>query len=212
MKKIILIGAGGHCKVIIDIIKSMDEYEIVGITDIKASGKLLDIPIIGNDTILQGAYDSGVDHAFIGIGALYDINMRNIIYSKLKNIGFKLPALIHKDSIISPYAHIGDGTCIMAGAVVNASSYIGENCIINTGSVIEHDCIVEGNSHISPNVSIGGGTRIGCNTHIGIGTSVIQGIAIGDNVTVGAGAVVIDDIPDNVVSVGVPAKIIKVKK
>lgn len=212
MKKIVLVGAGGHCKVIIDIIKSMDKYEIIGITDIKVSGKLLDIPIIGNDTILQGVYDSGVDYAFIGIGALYDINMRNIIYSRLESIGFKLPVLIHKNSIVSPYAHVGDGTCVMAGAVVNASACIGENCIINTGSVIEHDCIVGDNTHISPNASVAGATKIGYNTHIGIGSSIIQGISIGNNVTVGAGAVVIDDIPDNVVSVGIPSRIIKLKE
>ncbi|MEA5009350.1 acetyltransferase [Clostridium tyrobutyricum] len=212
MKKIVLIGAGGHCKVIIDIIKSTDEYKIIGIIDIKASGELLDIPIMGNDAILQGVYDSGVDYAFIGIGALYDINMRNIIYSKLKSIGFKLPVLIHKDSIISPYAHVGDGTCIMAGAIVNAGAHIGENCIINTGSVIEHDCKIGNNTHVSPNAALSGGTKIGCNTHIGIGSSIIQGVTIGDNVTIGAGSVVIENIPDNVVSVGVPSKIIKTKK
>lgn len=212
MKKIVLIGAGGHCKVIIDLIESLKEYEIFGVTDKKKQGTVLNYKIVGDDSKLKKIYESGIHYAFICVGAISDLSIRNSIYSKLKSIGFKLPVLIHKDSIISPYAHAEDGTCIMARTVINAGAYIAENCIINTGSVVEHDCIVGDNTHISPNVSIGGGTRIGCNTHIGIGSSIVQGINIGNNVTIGAGAVVIGDIPDNVVSVGVPAKIIKVKK
>lgn len=212
MKKIVIVGAGGHCKVIIDIIKSINEYEIVGITDINIRGELLNIPIIGDDKVLQKVYDIGVDYAFIGIGALGSINIRNVIYSKLKRIGFKLPVLIHKYAVVSPYTYIEEGTCVMAGVIVNAGAYIGKNCIINTGSVIEHDCKIGDNIHISPNVSLSGGTKVGNNTHIGIGSSIIQGVTVGNNVIVGAGAVVIDDIPDNVVSVGVPSKIIKTKK
>ena len=205
MKKIVLIGAGGHCKVIIDIIKSTNEYQIVGITDKSTRGNLLNIPIVGDDSVLQNIYYKGVKYAFIGIGA---INIRNNIYDKLKKIGFKLPVLIHRNAVVSNYAKIGDGTCVMAGAIINAGADIGRNCIINTASVIEHDCKIGDNTHISPNSSIAGGVTIGFNTHVGIGSSIIQSKVIGNNVTVGAGTVVIDDITDNSTAVGVPAKIL----
>lgn len=211
MKKIILIGAGGHCKVIADIIKSTNEYEIIGITDNDAKGSVLNIPIIGDDSILNNIYRKGIDYAFIAIGALNNINSRNIIYANLKKIGFKLPVLIHRNAMISQFSSIGEGTCVMAGAMVNPGANIGMNCIINTGSVIEHDCKIGYNTHISPNVSIAGGVNIGFNSHIGIGSCIIQKINIGNNVTIGAGSVVINDIKDLSLAVGVPAKVIKIK-
>lgn len=212
MKKIVIIGAGGHCKVIIEIIKSTNEYEIVGITDKIAKGNMLNIPIIGDDSVLRKLYNEGVQYAFIGIGALNKINIRNDIYRKLKNIGFNIPALIHKTAIVSPFSYVQEGTCVMAGAIINPGVTVNKNCIINTGSIIEHDCKIGNNTHISSNVAIAGGVNIGFNTHIGIGSSVIQGKIIGNNVTIGAGAVVIDDIADNSLAVGVPAKVIKMKK
>lgn len=212
MKKIVLIGAGGHCKVIIDIIRSTNEYQICGITDKNADKRLLDIPIIGDDDVMQEVYNNGVEYAFIAIGAIDNLNIRNLICNKLKKVGFKLPVLIHKNAIVSPYAKIGDGTCIMPGAIINSCTTIGNNCIINTGSVVEHDCNVGYNTHISPNASIAGGVTIGFNTHIGIGSSIIETKYIGNNVTIGAGAVVIDDIKDNSIAVGVPAKVIKIKE
>lgn len=212
MKKIVIIGAGGHCKVIIDIITSINEYEIIGITDKTAKGNVLNIPIIGDDNVLPQLYNEGIEHAFIGIGALNNINIRNDIYIKLKNIGFNLPVLIHKTAVVSSFACIQEGTCVMAGAIINAGACVGRNCIMNTGSIVEHDCRIKDNSHISTNVSIAGGVTVGFSTHIGIGSSIIQGKTIGNNVIVGAGAVVIDDIKDNSLAVGVPAKVIKFKK
>lgn len=211
MKKIVLIGAGGHCKVIIDIIKSTNEYEIIGITDKVAKGNLIDIPILGDDSILENLHKSGVEYAFIGLGAMYNLQLRNKLYEMLKSIGFKIPILIHKNVILSPNVSIGEGTCIMPGVIINSDASIGKNCIINTSAVIEHECIIGDNTHISPNVSIAGGVIIGFNSHIGIGSCIIQEKVIGNNVTIGAGAVVVDNINDNSVAVGVPAKVIKTK-
>lgn len=210
MEKIVLVGGGGHCKVIIDIIKSNKKYEIIGITDKNSiGGKILDLPIIGNDHILLELYSKGVKNAFVCIGAINNIKIRDDIYNKLKTIGFNLPTLIHKEAIVSPYAKVGNGTCIMAGAVVNPDSTIGENCIINTGAVIEHDCFIGKNVHISPKSCILGGCKIGDNTHIGAGSTLLQGVDIGDNVVIGAGAVVLKHVESNAIAVGIPAKIIK---
>ncbi|QCX32362.1 acetyltransferase [Caloramator sp. E03] len=212
MKKIVLVGAGGHCKVIIDIIKSIEEFEIVGITDkSNICGNLLGIPIIGDDEVLQDLFNKGVEYAFVSLGSIDNLAFRYELYKKLKQIGFKVPTLIHKNSIVSPYASIEEGVCIMANAVVNANAYVGKNSIINTSSIIEHDCIIGDNCHISPGAKLGGNCKIGNNVHIGIGATVIHSINIGENTTIGAGAVVIDNIGDNKVAVGVPAKIIKTK-
>ncbi|WMJ81181.1 acetyltransferase [Clostridium sp. MB40-C1] len=210
MEKIVLVGGGGHCKVIIDIIKSMRKYEIVGITDSKGIGdKLLDVPIIGNDDVLSQVYKGGVKNAFISFGSIGNMGLRDKIYYNLKRIGYEVPVLIHNKAVVSPYAKIKEGTCVMAGAVINPGAEIGENCIINTSSVVEHDCLVGRNTHISPRVCLAGGVKVGINSHIGAGASVIQGINIGSDVVVGAGAVVLNDIKDSVTTVGVPAKIIK---
>ena len=213
MEKIVLVGAGGHCKVIIDIIKSVGKYTIVGVTDktyVLGEEKLvLDIPIIGDDSILTELYNTGVKNAFVCVGALQNIQIRDKIYKHLKEIGFNIPSLIHKDAVVSPYSNISSGTCVMAGSIVNPDAFIEENCILNTGSVIEHDCKVQRNTHISPKATIAGGVSVGSNTHVGLGSSIIQAVHIGNNVIIGAGAVVIENIVDNVVAVGIPAKIIK---
>ena len=211
MEKIVLVGAGGHCKVIIDIIKSASKYDIIGVTDKACVDEkfVLDIPIIGDDSILEELYNSGVKNAFVCVGALRNISIRDTIYNKLLDIGFNIPVLIHKDAIVSPYATIAFGTCVMPGAIVNPGVVIEENCIINTGVVIEHDCNLQRNTHISPRACLAGAVSIGRNTHVGMGSSIIQTVHIGSNVIIGAGAVVIENIVDNVVAVGVPSKIIK---
>lgn len=212
MEKIVLVGAGGHCKVIIDIIKSNNAYEIIGITDKCTKEKaLLDISIIGDDNKLKEVYKQGIKNAFLCIGALGNLNLRNKIYKNLKEIGFNLPVLIHNTAIVSKYATIGEGTCIMPGVIINSGAKIGKNCIINTGVIIEHDCVIEDNCHISPRAVLGGGVSIDKNTHIGIGATVIQGVNIGCNVTLGAGAVAIRPIPNNVVALGIPSKVRKYK-
>jgi UDP-perosamine 4-acetyltransferase len=211
MENIVLIGAGGHCKVIIDIIKSTSSFEIYGITDYaKLKGeRVLGFPILGTDDELRNIYKSGVKNAFICVGSVGNGEIRDRIYSLLKVIGFNIPVLIHKSAVVSPYASIGSGTCVMPGAVINSGAVIGENCIINTSSIVEHDCTIGRNSHISPGACVAGGVKVGEGSHIGLGASIIQGVTIGNGVIIGAGSVVIDGIRDNVTAVGVPAKIIK---
>ncbi|MDI3540976.1 MAG: hypothetical protein PWP66_514 [Thermosediminibacterales bacterium] len=212
MKKIVLVGGGGHCKVIIDIVKSTGEFEIVGITDKKdIGGNLLEIPILGNDTILYDLLQKGIEYAFVSVGAIDNLVFRNRLYKMLKEIGFKVPTLIHKNAVVSEYAVVEEGTCVMPNAVINAGAHTGKNSVINTSAIVEHDCIIGDNCHISPGAKLGGGSKVGDNSHIGMGAVVIHNISIGSNTTIGAGAVVINDIGDNVVAVGVPAKVIKTK-
>lgn len=212
MEKIVLVGAGGHCKVVIDIINSSYLFEIAGITDKSynsGSKNILEYPVLGNDDILKKLYSEDITHAFCCVGALGNMEIRDRIFDNLKGIGFAVPSIVHKNAYVSIYSEISEGTCVAAGAIVNPGAVISENCIINTGAVIEHDCMIGRNTHISPNACIAGGVKIGKGCHIGMGSNIIQGVEIGDNVTIGAGAVVINDIPSNTTAVGIPAKLIK---
>jgi UDP-perosamine 4-acetyltransferase len=210
--KLVLVGGGGHCKVVIDMLVKEDKYEIVGITDIRNIGNtVFNVPIIGEDSILAEIFQNGVTNALITIGSVKNNEFRKQLYNKVKQLGFKLITVIHPQAIIGFNVKIEEGSVVLASSVINADTRIGSNCIINTGSIIEHECIIGDHVHISPGVKIAGGVSIGDKSFIGIGSTVIQGVNIGKNVTIGAGSVVINDIPDNVVALGVPAKIIKYK-
>ncbi len=200
MKKISLFGGGAHAKVVIDCLEQKAQYEVTTILDdFPAVTKMINYEVRKkNDT---HSYENEVDIISITNGPI-----RKKIASNLR---CDFITTIHPTAIVSPYARLGVGTQILAGAIVNTGTDIANHCIVNTGTVVEHDCVIGDFVHLAPNTSIGGGTKIGACTQIGIGATVIQNITIGANVTVGAAAVVITHLPDNCTAVGVPAKPIK---
>ncbi len=167
---------------------------------------VLDVPVIGHDSLLPRLYGEGVSNICIAVGSIRVSNKRRELYKNAKRLGFATPSLIHPQVIISKSAKIREGVCIMAGAVIQAGSSIGENVLIYSSAIVEHDCQIDNHSHLCPGVTLSGGCIIGENSYIGAGATVIQGIKIGSDVTVGAGSVVIKDIPDGMTVKGVPAK------
>ncbi len=211
-KKVVLIGGGGHCKVVISILKKLDNFEIAGIVDnYKSESFISGIKIIGTDDDLRDIYKSGIHYTLITVGSIKDNTKRYRLFNMAKEIGYKFPVIISLEAIVDESVKIDKGTVIMPGSIINIDSSIGKNCIINTGTIIEHDCKIGDYCHIAPGVHISGAVNIGELSFIGIGATIIQGINIGKNVTVGAGSMVIKDIPDNVIVIGNPAKIIKSK-
>lgn len=208
MKKIVILGGGGHAKVLIDLIKTYTLYEIAGILDLQLEvGEFVSkIPVLGDDNLLGELYDRGIMDACIGVGSVKDNGKRKMLYEKVKKLNFNIPALIHSNSVISQESTIAGGVQVMAGAIVQTNTYINENTIINTGAILEHDCTIGKHVHICPGAVISGGCLIGDDVFIGAGATVIQGIKIGINSVVGAGAVVISDVPHNSKVMGVPAK------
>mgnify|MGYP003582248490 CR=1 FL=1 len=197
-----LYGASGHCKVVIDILKS-NNVIIKCILDDKPKDEFLaNIPVKISSEIKM----TSNEEIIISIG---NNLIRKEIASNIKGSFFKA---IHNNAVVSDAATINDGTVVMAGAIINSDAKIGKHCIINTGSIIEHDCEINDYCHISPSVALAGNVIIGEGTHVGIGSSIIQGVKIGKWVTIGAGAVIIKDIPDFAVVVGNPGKIIKFNK
>ena len=212
MDSVLLIGGGGHAKAIIEIITMRKEYHIVGISDNNSGkkGKLISgVPIIGDDENLQACFQKGIKRAFITLGTVADTRARIKLYMMIKEIGFELINVIHPSAIIAHSLTMGSGNALMAGSIINAYSAIGNNCIINTGAIIEHDCVIEDHVHIATGAKLAGNVKVKEGAHIGIGAIVKQGVTIGRHSIVGAGAVVLEDIPDNVVCAGIPARVIK---
>lgn len=209
-KKLILVGGGGNCKVVLSILEKIDNLNVVGIIDQKSNigRSLKGIKIIGTDEDLSDIYRSGVQYGFVTVGSIKSNLRRFQLFSVLKTIGYELPIIISPDTIIDKNTKIGEGTVIMPGSIINVDSEIGKNCIINSGATIEHDCKIGNHCHIAPGVNISGGINIGDLSFIGTGATVIHGIQIGRNVTIGAGSVVIKDIPDNAIAVGNPSRMI----
>lgn len=211
MKKIVIIGAGGHARSVIDIFLQTGEYQIAGCLDPCYSYRdkiefMEDIHIIGDDSLIPELVNTGIEYAFVAIG---DNKLRCKIMNKVKNCALKVVSAISPHAYISPRAVIGAGSCVMPGAVININCKIGEGVIINTNSSVDHDCQIYNYVHIAPGTAISGGSVINEGTHIGTNASVIDGICIGSWSYVGAGAVVVKNIPSNVMAYGVPAKVIK---
>lgn len=196
---IYLYGASGHCKVILDILENTNTTITAIIDDNIKVTSVLGNPV--KNTASLSFKDT--DHLLISIG---NNKVRKNISSKIKANYIKA---IHPKSIVSSFSEIGEGSVVMAGAIINADASIGKHCIINSGAVIEHDCNLHDFSHVSPNASLAGGVEVGEGTQIGIGAVVIQGIKIGKWVMIGAGSVIIEDVPDYAVVVGNPGRIIK---
>lgn len=206
MEKIVLIGAGGHCKSVLDSLLELKTYDVIGITDMQTNLEIMGVKVIGNDDILEELFNSGINNAFISLGSIGDTNIRRRIYNNLKKIGFKLPTIIDKTAIVSKYATVGEGVFIGKGAIINSSAYIGKNAIINSGAIVEHDCSIGEFVHIAPGTTMSGGVSIGDNSHIGTGSSIIQGISIGESCIIGAGSVVVKNIEDNSKVYGNPGR------
>ncbi|WP_234419940.1 acetyltransferase [Priestia megaterium] len=206
MAKLLIIGAGGHGKVVSEIAQLMKQWEEIAFLDDREDiSEVLRIPIVGKLADLP-ALRSEYEYAFVAIGSN---NARLKWTEKLSHHGFKIPILIHPSSTVSAKSSIGEGTVIMAGAVINTDAKIGRSCIINTASTIDHDCILHQGVHTSPGTHLGGTVKIGERTWICIGATIINNINIGFDSVIAAGAVVTKDVPSNVLVAGVPAVIKK---
>ena len=198
MNRLIIVGAGGHGKVIADNALK-NGYTDICFVDDKSIGDCMGFPIVGRCADLN-KLNNGKTDFIIGIGS-------SAIRKKIaEEYDINWVTLIHPSAQIAVNVSIGRGTVVMAGAVVNVCATVGEQCIINTCAVVEHDNVIEDYVHISPNVALGGTVFVGKSTHIGIGASVCNNINICGDCMIGAGAVVSKNIVESGTYIGVPAK------
>lgn len=203
-EKILILGAGGHGKVILDILLDLKRH-VVGFLDDnpdKKDNQICGYKVLGDMSYLKT--HKGYTMA-IGIG---DNFQRFNAARKIADLGIKTVTAIHPKSIISSNSSIGEGTIIMPGAIVNSGVFIDEGVVVNTGAIIDHDCRLDRYSHVWPGARLTGAVSLGEFSYVGAGATVIPNIKIGKNVLIGAGAVVISNIPNNVTAVGIPAKIV----
>lgn len=190
----ILYGASGHGKVIIDILEANNTPIDYIVDDNPQVNEVLGYEVRRN----TGSYDE----AIISIGSA-EIR-RNIVESiDVK----KYPVAMHPTAVVSPRAKIGEGTVVMQGAIIQTCVEIGKHCIINTGASVDHECRIGDYVHIAPHATLSGDVEVGDGTWVGAGAVVKQCIRIGRNCMIGAGAIVVKDVPDGVTIIGVPGKI-----
>jgi sugar O-acyltransferase (sialic acid O-acetyltransferase NeuD family) len=195
-KKIILVGAGGHCASCVDVIEKENKYQIYGLVDEKKDSSLTKYKLIGNDADLK-KIKKKTNNALITIGQIKDLLLREKVFQKLIKLKFNLPVIVAPSSYVSESSFIDKGTIIMQGAIVNSNVKIGKNCIINTGSIIEHNVVIGNNCHISTGCIINGGTIINDNTFIGSGSVIKQHVKIGARCFVNAKKFIDKNLKDN---------------
>lgn len=205
---ILLIGAGGHCKVIIDSLLVIRKYRIAGIIDLKKhkEKKFFGIPVVGIDSQLSLLRQKGIKFCFICVGSIGDPTARIRLYNLAKEAGFLFPNLISPYALVSDYAVLGEGNYIAPRVVINAGAEIGNNCIINTGVIVEHDCKIGDFVHIAPGSVLNGNVSVGNYSHIGAGSTLLQGIKIGKKTIIGAASLVLKNIDNKKVAYGNPCE------
>lgn len=209
-KKVIVYGASGHALGVADAIRREGRYEIAGFIDDlhpeRHGTEFCGAVILGQSEQFARARADGVDKAIIAVG---DCRARLKLSESMCKEGFNLVAVIHPQAIVSEDALIGAGTVIAAGAVVGPKVSIGQSVIINTSASVDHECQIEDGVHIGPGARVAGRVVVGRGAWIGIGATIIDNMRVGAGVIVGAGSVVVKDIPDGVLTYGVPARVIK---
>ena len=206
-RPVIVLGAGGHAKVLIDALQA-GSIPIRGILDNEAAklgAEILGVPVLGTDEKLM-AWKPDEVTLVNALGSTESLLPRAALHERLRARGYSFLSVVHPSAVVSPHAYLGEGVQVMAGAVVQAGARLGDGCVVNTGALIDHDCADEGHVHVAPGVTISGGVTVGSHTHIGTGATVIQGIRIGSRCLVAAGSVVIRDVPDGARVAGVPAR------
>lgn len=209
--KIVIIGAGGHARVVYEVLRHDKNMEVAAFVDNAVRGseeKIMGIPVVGDHSVLPKLVKKGIKGYIIAVG---DNKIRMQHFNKLKNMGLEPINAIHPTAHIAYNAKIGRGVIIATGSTIATSVEIGNNVIVNTGAIIEHEDVLESHVHISPGTVLAGRVTVEEGAFIGAGVVVKEYITIGENATIGAGSVVLENIPDNVVAVGAPAKVIKIK-
>lgn len=212
MKRVVLVGAGGHAKVVWDTLRLMrirgQTVEVVGIVDDdpqRWGERFLGLPILGPVSAIA---HMDTDAALIAVG---NNRARQRLYETIQALGMPLANAIHPTAVIAADVQIGHGVVAFASVVINIGTLIADNVILNTACSVDHDCVIGAHAHLAPSVHLAGGVKVGEGTLMGIASSAIPNVTVGRWVTVGAGSVIIDSIPDEVTAAGVPARILHQK-
>ncbi|MBX3740910.1 MAG: acetyltransferase [Akkermansiaceae bacterium] len=205
MKPVIIIGGGGHAKVVASTLQAAGQ-PVLGFTDTGgARPEMSGIPQLGGDEAIAGYDPSSVELVF-GIGCIQPGPARAAIFHRFKGMGYDFRTVVHPTAWVAPDVEIGEGTVVFAGAIVQPGTRIGVNTILNSRSSVDHDCRIGSHVHIAPGAVLSGAVVVGDGAHLGVGCTIIQGLTIGGEALVGAGSVVVRDVAAGHRVFGVPAR------
>ena len=211
--RILLIGASGHARVIIDMIERTGQHEIVGLVDDSSADSpgVCGYPIVGQlHDLRRVACELRVTGLVAAVGDNW--NRADIVKRAQDSVThLEFVVVAHPSAQVAPSVAISAGTMLMAGSVINSGARIGRHCIVNTKASIDHDCIIDDFVSIAPGATIGGNVRIGEYSAVSLGANIIHGVTVGAHTVIGAGAVVVKDVPSNSIVYGVPARVIRTR-
>lgn len=190
-KELIVLGSGGHAKVVIDTLRALGRLPLGIIDPYTPQGEtsLFGLTVLGGDDAVF-CFSADDVELVNGVGAMPETQLRRILHQRFSDAGYRFATLVHPRAWVSEDVHLDAGVQVMAGAIIQAGSQIGSDCIVNTGASIDHDCKLSPHCHIAPGAVICGNVELGEQVHIGSGATVIQGVKIGSSTIVGAGAIV----------------------
>lgn len=207
MRNTIIIGGGGHAKVVASLLKKHKKLNPIGYLDIMDRGVLNGLPYMGSDDGLPNIIsEHKLKYGALGIGLMQNFETRLLTIERIKASGLLLIPIVSPQAIVSDDVRLGDGSVIMDGAIIQPGSVFGDYSILNTGAIVDHDCSVGNMVHIAIGAKISGGVSIGNDVFIGAGSTLIQGVQISANVVIGAGTTVIYNINSPGMYVGTPAR------
>ncbi len=204
MSSLLIIGAGGHGRVLADVAMEMRRWERIAFADDRAAtlDRPLGLEVLGTTAELEQLVRQ-FDCVAIGIG---NAVTRMRLLSQCRELGRTLPPIIHPSAFVSKFATLGEGTVVFPQAAINVGAVLGAGCIVNTGATVDHDCRLADGVHVCPGAHLAGGVEVGARCWIGIGACVREGISIGNDVLVAAGSAVVANVAPNLTVLGVPAR------
>jgi sugar O-acyltransferase (sialic acid O-acetyltransferase NeuD family) len=210
MEAIVVIGGGGHAKVVVSILRKQKRYRILGYSDPQDRGVMAGVPYLGSDHELIGiaAGPEGLN-AVLAVGQVGLGERRFALWTQLQSLNLIFPPIISPHAVVNEEVTIAEGAVVMDGTVINSGASVGRGAIANSNCTIEHDVVLREWVHVAPGATISGGAHVGRFSMVGAGATVIEGVKIADGCMVGAGAVVVDDLIEPGVYVGTPARRIK---
>lgn len=208
----IVLGGGGHARVIIDAIQASAAAEIYGVLDADRRRWGLDVlgaRVLGGDDLIGELARRGVNAFAVGVGSVGDSSVRQRLFERACAAGLTPLQVAHPTAVRSRWAEVGPGCQLLAGSIVNAGATLGAGVIVNTGAIVEHDCTVGDFAHIATGARLASGVTVGKGAHVGVGASVRQSIVIGEGAVVGVAAGVVKPVDPHVTVGGVPARALR---
>jgi sugar O-acyltransferase (sialic acid O-acetyltransferase NeuD family) len=201
LAKLVVYGGGGHGKCLIDLVRALGTYELVGVVDdgLQPGALVMGLTVLGDRGRLSELLEDGVRLAVNGVGGVGDIESRIRVFERLRKAGFRCPTIVHPAATIEPSAQLDEGVQVLPHAYVGSQAEIGFGVILNAGAIVSHDCKLDAYASLAPGALLAGGVALGEAAAIGMGVTVNIDVSVGSRARVGNGAVVKGDVPAGVV-------------